>query len=136
MSRKELKPAETWLNVRSRLRLQPPGFVAMSGLETAVLLAIEFVCGAAAGLALARWTGRRTTDVLIGGVGGLILTWLAAYIPGVARYVGHVERVADATAQSVGGVTPAILVGVGVAGLLGGTISMALAGMFGARNAP
>lgn len=111
----------------------------MSGLETAVLLAIEFVCGAAAGLALGRLTGRgfgRSIDALIGGAGGLILTWLAAYIPGVARYVGHVERMADATAQSMGGVTPAILVGVGVAGLLGGTIFMALAGMFGARNAP
>lgn len=111
----------------------------MPGLETAVLLVLEFICGAAGGVAFGRWTGRgfgRAADGLIGGVGGLVLTWVAAQIPGVAKYVSHVERVADATAQSVGGVTPALLVGVGIAGLLGGTILMAVAGIFGARNAP
>ena len=31
------------------------------------------------------------------------------------RFVGHVENAADATARGVGGLTPAVLVGVGIA---------------------
>ena len=110
----------------------------MSGSETAILLFIEFVCGAAGGLALGRMTGRslgKTYDGLVGGLGGLVLTWLAARVPLVASYVSHVERIADATARSVGGITPALLVGVGIAGLLGGIISMALVALAGGRKA-
>jgi hypothetical protein len=104
----------------------------MSGFETVVALIIEIVCGAAGGLALGRWVRGvslgATTNAVTGAIGGLALTWLAARLPGVGRFVGHVENAADATARGVGGLTPAILVGVGIAGLLGGTILTALAG--------
>lgn len=97
----------------------------MGAFETAVVLAIEVICGAAAGLGLGRWTGLglgAKADALTGAVGGLALTWLAGQLPGVARVVGKVEGAVDATAQGVGVLTPAILVGVGIAGLLGGLV--------------
>ncbi|BCG93468.1 hypothetical protein MesoLj131a_23320 [Mesorhizobium sp. 131-2-1] len=97
----------------------------MGVVETAVALTIEVVCGAAAGLALGRWTtlglGAKV-DALTGAIGGLALTWLAGHVPGVGPFVGKVESAVDATARGVGVLTPAILVGVGVAGLLGGFV--------------
>lgn len=104
----------------------------MSGFETVVALILEIVCGATGGLALGRWVRGvslgGTANVLTGAIGGLALTWLAARLPGVGRFVGHVENAADAAARGVGGLTPAVLVGVGIAGLLGGIILTALAG--------
>jgi len=104
----------------------------MSAFESGVLLIIEFLCGGAGGIALGRWLRSyslgKPVDGLIGGIGGLILTWLAARIPGVGRFVGHVETAADATVQGVGGLTPTILIGVGAAGLLGGIVLTVLAG--------
>src|ERR1700752_1253480 len=109
----------------------------MSGSETFVALMIEIVCGAAGGLALGRWVQRVSLgakiDALIGAIGGLALTWLAAHLPGVGRFVGGGEKIADATATGVGGLTPTVLVGVGIAGLLGGIILTALAGFVRSR---
>ena len=97
-----------------------------------ILLGIEFVCGAAAGIALGRWVPSYSlgiaADGVIGGIGGLLLVWLATRIPVVARFVAHVENAADATLQGAGGLTPAILVGAGIMGLLGGFLLVALAG--------
>ena len=109
----------------------------MSAFETFVALIVEIACGAAGGLALGRLMrgvslGAKT-NALTGAIGGLALTWLAARLPGVGRFVGHVERAADATAGSVGGLTPAVLVGVGIAGLLGGIVLTAFAGFISSR---
>ena len=97
----------------------------MSAFESVILIVVEFICGAAGGLAFDRWADGqsfgRGINGLIGGIGGLLLTWIAANIPGVGRYLGHFENAADATMRGVGGLTPAILVGVGVARLLGGS---------------
>jgi hypothetical protein len=104
----------------------------MSGSETLIALIIEIVCGATGGIAVSRWTGGAglgvKADAVIGAVGGLVLTLLAGQLPGVARFVGHVEGAADATARGVGVLTPTVLVGVGVAGLLGGLVLTALTG--------
>ena len=103
----------------------------MSELER-ILLAIEFVCGAAAGIALGRWVRGYSlgmvADGLIGGVGGLLVVWLATRIPAVGRFVSHIEDAADAAMRGAGGLTPAILVGAGIMGLLGGFLLVALAG--------
>ena len=104
----------------------------MPGLAGGILLVIEFVCGAASGIALGRWVPGfslgRTADGLIGGLGGLIFIWPATRIPGVGRFIGQVGIAADATMQGVGGLTPAILIGAGIVGLLGGIVMTMLAG--------
>ena len=61
-------------------------------------------------------------EIVCGAAGGVAVGWLAALIPGVGGFVGHVEQAADATTQSMGALTPAVLVGVGIAGLLGGIL--------------
>jgi hypothetical protein len=89
-----------------------------------MLLIIEFLSGAAAGFALGRWVRSysfgRIIDALIGGIGGVIFEWPATRIPGLGRFIGPVA--------DVGGLTPAILIGSIVLGLLGGLILMLLAG--------
>jgi hypothetical protein len=75
----------------------------------------------------------RSVNALAGGAGGILFTWLAAGIPGVGRFVGYVEHAASATVQGVGGLTPAILVGSGIAGLLGGLALTFIGGLV--RNA-
>jgi hypothetical protein len=104
----------------------------MPGFADSILLVIEFFCGAAGAVALGCWVRSysfgHAVDGLIGGIGGLILVWPASRIPGVGRFIGHVENAADATLQGVGGLTPAILIGTGIAGLLGGFILILLAG--------
>jgi hypothetical protein len=101
--------------------------------QTIMPIIIEIACGAAGGIFLG-WFARRLSlgrsgDAFVGAIGGLALTWLATRTPGISHFVGHVEQAADATAQSVGGLTPAILVGVGIAGLLGGILLTAVAGL-------
>jgi hypothetical protein len=109
----------------------------MSNPELALALLIEIICGGAGGLAVGRFLRGlslgTTANAITGAAGGLIFTWLAARIPGVGRFVGYVESAADNTLQSVGGLTPAVLVGVGIAGLLGGSILVVLAGLVRGR---
>ena len=104
----------------------------MSGPAFAITLLIEIICGAAGGLAVGRWLPRYSlgsrTNVSTGAVGGLIFIWLAAGIPGVGRFVGYVESAAETTLRGVGGLTPTILVGAGIAGLLGGLALTSLIG--------
>lgn len=94
--------------------------------NTPFMLAMELVCGAAGALAL-RWQypGRGTgvvAAVVVGMLGGFLFTLLASHIPGVGRFVGHAENAADAAMRGIGGITPAIMIGVGISGLLGGVI--------------
>ena len=104
----------------------------MSEFASAILLVIEFVCGAASGIALGRgvpgFSLGRIVDGLVGGLGGLILVWPATRVPGVGRFIGHVGNAADATMRGVGGLTPAMLIGAGIVGLLGGIVLTMLAG--------
>ena len=101
--------------------------------ETLVAILIEIVCGAAGAIALGAWAPWLSLgpgkNALMGAIGGLILTWVAARVPYVSRFVGQVENAADAVTQSAGGLTPIILVGVGIAGLLGGILLTLLVGL-------
>lgn len=111
----------------------------MSNLGFAVTLLIEIVCGAAGGLAVGRWLRHLSlgaaANSFSGAVGGLVFTWLAARLPGVGRFVGYVENAADGLVSGAGGLTPTILVGAGIAGLLGGSILTVLIGLVRSRQA-
>lgn len=99
--------------------------LAMSGVAT-TLLVVEFVCGAASGIALGRrvpsFSLGRIADGIIGGIGGLLFVWPSARIPGVGPLIGHHAE----------GLTPTMLIGAGIAGLLGGLVLIVLAGFVGA----
>jgi hypothetical protein len=105
----------------------------MSPTGAVIALAIEALCGVAGAFAVRVWwpslAATRITTVLAGMVGGVALTFIASKIPGIGHLVGHVEAAADAVMQGVGGLTPAVLIGVGVSGLLGGAILMAVLGL-------
>lgn len=94
----------------------------MPGFTNGTLLLIEFLCGAATGLALGRkvpsFSWGWVADGLIGGFGGLVFVWPSPRIPGLGRLIGNV---AD-------GLTPAMLIGAGMAGLLGGLVLTLLGG--------
>lgn len=104
----------------------------MSPAEAAIAIIVEMLCGAAGAFAARwRWSGlglTRIATILADMVGGLALTFVAARIPGIGSLVGHVENAADSVMRGTGGLTPAVLVGVGVAGLLGGAILTAIVG--------
>ncbi|WP_457154022.1 hypothetical protein [Mesorhizobium sp. P5_C1] len=89
-------------------------------------MVIEFVCGAASGIALGRrvpsFSLGRTADGIIGGIGGLLFVWPSARIPGVGPLIGH----------HADGLTPTMLIGAAIAGLLGGLVLIVLAGFVGA----
>lgn len=105
----------------------------MSPTETFIAIAIEMLCGAAGALAVRWWWSglglAKTTSVLAGMVGGFALTFAAAQIPGIGHLVGHVETAADSVMHGIGGLTPTVLIGVGVSGLLGGAILTAVLGL-------
>lgn len=97
--------------------------------EFLVPLLIEAVTGAASAafvgnvvppLSLGFWK-----NAGIGAVGGLALTWLAARIPGVEQFVEDV----DGAGMPAGGLSAELLVGVGVAGLLGGALLVTVVGL-------
>lgn len=94
----------------------------MSELAVGIVLIIEFLCGAAAGIALGRrvpsFSWGQLVDGLIGGIGGLLFVWPSARIPGIGRFIGHLAN----------GLTPTVLVGAGIAGLVGGLVLVLLAG--------
>ncbi|BCH24185.1 hypothetical protein MesoLjLc_38480 [Mesorhizobium sp. L-8-10] len=94
----------------------------MPGLAGGILLVIEFLCGAAAGIALGRrvrgFSWGWVADGAIGGIGGLLFVWPSPRIPGVGRLIGHPAN----------GLTPAVLIGAGVAGFFGGLFLILLAG--------
>lgn len=104
----------------------------MSGPAFAVTLLIEIICGGAGGLAVGRWLPHfsigAAANAMTGAVGGLVFTWLAAGIPGVGRFVGYMDNAADTMIRGVGGLTPIVLMGAGIAGLLGGLALTCLIG--------
>lgn len=63
----------------------------------------------------------------IGAIGGLALTWLAARTPGVEQFVEGAEEIGGSTDGP--GLSPELLVGVGVAGLLGGALLVTVLGL-------
>src|SRR5690606_14461713 len=100
--------------------------------EFLVPIVIEIVTGAASAvfvgniippLSFGPWK-----NAAIGAVGGLVLTWLAARTPGLAHYVEYVEG-PGAGIGGLGSLPPELLVGVGVAGLLGGALLLAILGL-------
>ncbi len=100
---------------------------------TIIPIIVEMICGAAGGMAVAHSAGSlRLTNggsALTGAIGGLVLTWLAGRIPGINRLVGHVEQAVDAAVVGAGGLSPAVIVGVGISGLLGGVLLTILVGL-------
>jgi hypothetical protein len=94
----------------------------MPGLAGGIPLVIEFLCGAAAGIALGRrvpgFSWGWVADGLVGGIGGLLFVWPSARVPGIGRFIG----------QLANGLTPTMLIGAAIAGTLGGLILTLLAG--------
>jgi hypothetical protein len=91
---------------------------------------IEILAGAASGvlignlvppLSLGAWK-----NALVGAIGGIVLTWLTARTPVLEKFV---EDEAGVIAGGAGGLSPELLVGVGVAGLLGGALFVTIAGL-------
>ena len=96
---------------------------------------IEILAGAASGvlignlvppLSLGAWK-----NALVGAIGGIVLTWLTARTPGLEKFV---EDEAGVIAGGAGGLSPELLVGVGVAGLLGGALFVTIAGLLRYRT--
>ena len=65
-------------------------------------------------------------NAAIGAIGGLALTWLAAHTPGLEQFV---EEEAGTAVEGLGGLSPELLVGVGIAGLLGGALLVTILGL-------
>lgn len=100
----------------------------MAAAVVIIPLAVEALCGAAGGVAIGRWLDRPGANArrhaLLGGAGGLVLTWVAARMPGVGQFVGGVGSGLDTALQGTSGLTVTLLVGVGIAGLLGGVLAV------------
>ena len=93
--------------------------------EFLVPIVIEIVTGAASAvfvgniippISLGPWKNAAT-----GAIGGVVLTWLTAQTPGLEQYVEAVD--------GAGGLSADLLVGVGVAGLLGGALLVTILGL-------
>ncbi|MET2829829.1 hypothetical protein [Mesorhizobium shangrilense] len=112
----------------------------MSGPEIAILLLFEAVCGTAGAVAVARlWRtiGFEWKSIAaIGAFGGLILALLAMLLPGLARFVGYMGSAFDALSRGSGGLTLEVLIGVGIAGLLGGIIAICIVRLARGTNPP
>lgn len=102
--------------------------------DTATAIAIELLCGAAGALAI-RWKYPcikldAFATVIVGMIGGYAFTLLAAHVPGIGHFVRNVENAADSAMRGTGGLTPAILIGVGISGLLGGIFLTVVVALF------
>jgi hypothetical protein len=100
--------------------------------EFLVPIIIEIITGAASALFVGNVVPPLSFGPLknaaIGAMGGLALAWLAARTPGLEQYVEDIED-AGTAAEGLGGLSPELLVGVGVAGLLGGALLVTILGL-------
>jgi uncharacterized membrane protein YeaQ/YmgE (transglycosylase-associated protein family) len=100
--------------------------------EFLILIIIEIATGAASAVFVANLVPPLSFGFLrnatIGAIGGLVLTWLTARIPGLEQFVEDVEEAATA-GDGLGGLSPELLLGVGVAGLLGGALLVTILGL-------
>ena len=101
--------------------------------EFLVPIVIEVVTGAASAV----FIGNVVPPLSFGpwknaAIGGLVLTWLTARTPGLEQYVEHIEETGATAAEGLGSLSPELLVGVGVAGLIGGALLVTILGL--ARN--
>lgn len=107
--------------------------------EFLVPILIEIVTGAASAVFLGNVVPPISfgpwKNAAIGAIGGVVLTWLTARTPGLEQFVEHVEDAGAGVAEGVGGLSPELLVGVGVAGLLGGALFVTILGLLRNRAA-
>ena len=68
-------------------------------------------------------------NAAIGAIGGLVQPWLTARTPGLEQYVEYVEETGAAAVDGMGSLSPELLAGVGVAGLLGGALLVTVLGL-------
>ena len=83
-----------------------------------------FVCNLVPPISFGPWK-----NAAIGAIGGVALTWLMARTPGLEQFVEDVEGAGTAVAEGGGGLSPELLVGVGVAGLIGGALLVTILGL-------
>ena len=99
--------------------------------EFLVPIIIEIVTGAASAIFVGNLVPPLSWGLWknagIGAIGGLVLTWLASRTPGVEQFVEDVEEIGAAAQSS--GLSAEVLVGVGVAGLLGGALFVTVFGL-------
>ncbi|HEY6632777.1 MAG TPA: hypothetical protein VIZ90_15100 [Rhizobiaceae bacterium] len=102
--------------------------IRMIAAEFWVPIVIEIVAGALSAAFIANIVPPLTfgfwKNAVIGAIGGVALTWLTARTPGLERFVEE-----TASEAAVPGLPPELLVGVGVAGLLGGALFLTVAGL-------
>jgi hypothetical protein len=98
-----------------------------------VLLVLEFATGAASAMLLGQLVPPLSMgawrNAVLGGIGGVVLTWMAGQIPDLEQYVeaaGEPETAA---------LSPELLAGVGVAGFLGGALFVVVFGLLRNRLA-
>lgn len=95
-------------------------------MEAIVSLIVQLIAGGVGGNITAQVVKKADLgmagNTIVGAVGGLIGTWLVGLLPGLGGLVGVM---ADTTA----GLNIGVLVGQGVAGLIGGGLLTAIAGL-------
>ncbi len=100
----------------------------MLAAEVWVPILIEIVAGALSAALVANLVPPLSfgfwKNAVIGAIGGVVLTWLTARTPGLEKFVE--ETVEEA---AIPGLPPELLVGVGVAGLIGGALFVTIAGL-------
>lgn len=93
-------------------------------MEVIVALIVQLIGGGVGGGAIGKLVKSvdlgTTGNVVVGGIGGVAGSWLAALIPGLSGMLGGV---------AAGGLDVGALAGQGVTGLVGGGILTAIAGL-------
>ena len=104
-------------------------------MESIVPIIVQLIAGAVGGGALGQVAKNlnmgATVNLIVGAVGGVGGTWLAAMIPGLDGLVGAASTMAtDGTAETMAsGLDIGALVGQGATGLVGGGILTGVAGL-------
>lgn len=107
----------------------------MIAAQQLVPIVIEIVTGAASGMFIGNVVPPLSSGLWknagIGALGGVLLTWLTSHAPGLEKFVEYVEQ----PGADGGPLSPELLVGVGVAGLLGGALLVTVVGLLRNRMA-